>query len=94
MAYEWTDWIDHVPGQRLLPGAYAEFEFVGSNPARSGTEPHVPYTVEGAVTHAMMAHPCWQMADTRGSHCMITRYRLRIEAERKAINHERELEIA
>jgi hypothetical protein len=87
MKYQWTDWITHVPGQELLIGTYALFEFQGTT-KNAGQ----PYEKEGAVTAAHNGHPCWRLSEPNGRWCRINRYKLRsIAIEETA---ERELEVA
>jgi hypothetical protein len=85
MKYQWTDWIEHVPGQELLPGTHGIFECVGR---RNGG---VPYRQEYTVTTKERGHPCWHLDNPNGSHVMILRYKLRSIAEEQTAESELEV---
>ncbi len=91
MAYQWTDWITHVPGQQLWVGAYALCEFVGACPTRKGALPYVPYQVEGLITSEHLNHPVWRMTDVNGTHCKLLRYKLRSVVDDQTAEQRNEL---
>ncbi|CAA2139543.1 hypothetical protein [Hyphomicrobium sp. ghe19] len=71
--YAWTDWIQHIPGQELLPGTYVLMEFVNR-------ERNV-WTKEGQIDASHKGHPCWRMRTPNGPAVMITRYKIRLDAD-------------
>lgn len=86
--YEWTDWITHVPGQRLPNGTYGLFEFVGKY-RDSGK----PIEREGVITPARRDCPLWDVTNANDpGWCMLTRYKLRTEFDEVAVEREWELE--
>ena len=87
--YQWTDWITHVPGQRLPAGSHGLFEFHGAR--RNGG---VPYAEEGTVTPEMKSHGCWFETDINGRYCVLVRYKLRSIALEDEQSAERELELS
>lgn len=88
MKYQWTDWITHVPGQRLLPGMHVLVEEIG----HIGTH-GTPQTVEGRLDAKSANASNWDMTDEFGSHTMILRYKLRSIAEENEVVSERELDL-
>lgn len=74
--YEWTDWIQHVPGQRLPIGFHGIFEQLGSR-TRGGK----PWQSEGTVTRDVFNCPVWDATNPDGAFVMLLRYKLRIERE-------------
>lgn len=89
--YIWTDWIKHTPGHELPSGLWCLFEFIGADPDRPGTEPYVPYQMEGVVTPDMRRHPTWHMTGDTGTHCRLVRYKIRVEAYEQEQEQEAEL---
>lgn len=87
MKYQWTDWIEHVPGQELPVGTYGLWEFHGGF-----TNGGVPFAKEGALTAKHKGHGCWYATDLYGTHCVIRRYKLRSIADETV--EKRELEAA
>jgi len=69
----WTDWIKHTPGQELLPGTYVRMEMLGSD--------LIPVVREGMVTSEFKGHPCWYATTPYGRAKMITRYKIRLDAD-------------
>ena len=86
MTYEWTDWIEHVPGQELPVGFYVLCEFVGYS--RNGGE---PYEKEGPITAECKGHPSWYAKTPFEKGVMIKRYKIRVEREEVDIAREQEL---
>lgn len=88
MKYQWTDWIMHVPGQRLLSGMHILVEEIGY----IGTSGK-PRTIEGTLSAKSVKAPNWDMVDQYGTHTMITRYKLRSIADETEVVNERELDL-
>lgn len=84
MKYQWTDWITHVPGQRLPIGTHGLFE----ERDRYGNI----YVRAGTVRKSTFEAANWDMTDEFGTHRMITRYKLRSVAAEHENEVERELE--
>lgn len=77
MKYQWTDWIEHIPGQELVNGTYAIFEFQGAH--RNGG---LPYQKEGAVTPSMKGHGTWHATSPGANeYAMLLQYKLRSVSE-------------
>lgn len=83
---QWTDWIDHTPGQELPPGLYVRFEFLGK--WRNGGK---PYVLEGLITPAMRGHGCWHAKHPgEENFCMVRRYQIRALYEEQEVSAELE----
>ena len=76
MKYDWTDWINHTPGQELPAGLYGIFEFFGSR-----TNGAAPFTIEGVTTIKMRGHGSWHATHPDGAYLMLLRYKLRSASE-------------
>jgi hypothetical protein len=85
MKYQWTDWITHVPGQRLPIGTHGLFEEKNRHGNLSQRE--------GTIRRSTFEAANWDMADEFGTHTMITRYKLRSIAEEAEQVSERELDL-
>lgn len=82
MEFEWTDWIDHIPGQRLPAGFFVEMEFQGYS--RNGGR---PYTKTGRTPTNSSRHPQWSVSTIDDPMwVLIRRYRLRIEKQKEQIS--------
>ena len=70
---QWTDWINHTPGQEVPPGFEIEIELKGRNG---------DCIVQRGVTSARTkGHGCWHAKDPYGRYKMATRYRLKVIAD-------------